>query len=122
MFLLKPITLLRAEGLLVFLLGTMLYWSLGYSWLLFWSTILIPDISLLFYFFNKKTGTVAYNLTHAKILPSMLAAIGILNSMPILMALSIIWFVHIGVDRFFGFGLKYARGFKYTHLGIIGRN
>ncbi|NMM27217.1 MAG: DUF4260 domain-containing protein, partial [Glaciimonas sp.] len=35
-------------------------------------------------------------------------------------ALALIWFVHIGVDRMLGYGLKYPEGFKVTHLGTIG--
>lgn len=121
MFLSKPNMLLRMEGLAVFILGIILYWKLAYSWPLFWWTIFIPDIALLAYFINKEIGAVAYNVTHAKILPSVLAAYAIAFVSPTLLALSIIWFVHIGIDRFWGYGLKYSRGFKFTHLGIIGR-
>lgn len=121
MFLSKPNMLLRMEGLAVFILGIILYWKLAYSWPLFWWTIFIPDIALLAYVINKEIGAVAYNVTHAKILPSVLAAYAIAFVSSTLLALSIIWFVHIGIDRFLGYGLKYSRGFKFTHLGIIGR-
>lgn len=30
---------------------------------------------------------------------------------------SLIWVAHIGIDRLFGLGLKYATGFRHTHLG-----
>jgi len=36
-------------------------------------------------------------------------------------AISIIWIAHIGFDRSLGYGLKYADGFGYTHLGLIGK-
>lgn len=29
-------------------------------------------------------------------------------------------FPHAAMDRIFGYGLKYEKGFKYTHLGEIG--
>jgi hypothetical protein len=32
-----------------------------------------------------------------------------------------VWAAHIGLDRMLGYGLKYAAGFGYTHLGRIGR-
>lgn len=121
MLLSKPNMLLRIEGLAISILGVIFYWNQEYSWILFWSTILLPDVALLAYFVNKETGAAAYNLTHAKILPSLLACTGVVFSMPVLLALSIIWFVHIGVDRGLGYGLKYSRGFKFTHLGIIGK-
>jgi hypothetical protein len=121
MFLAKPNTLLRLEGLAVFLLALLLYRHQAYSWPLFWSTILLPDVALLAYLFSQKIGSVAYNLTHAKILPALLAGVGLVYSMPLLLALSLIWFMHIGADRVLGYGLKYPRGFKFTHLGVIGR-
>lgn len=37
------------------------------------------------------------------------------------LALALIWFVHIGIDRMLGYGLKYPEGFKITHLGTIGQ-
>jgi hypothetical protein len=33
-----------------------------------------------------------------------------------LMGVGLIWIAHIGVDRMLGFGLKYAEGFRVTHL------
>lgn len=33
----------------------------------------------------------------------------------------LIWIAHIGFDRTLGYGLKYDSGFKFTHLGRIGR-
>jgi hypothetical protein len=32
------------------------------------------------------------------------------------LALALILFAHIGIDRWLGFGLKYPSGFKDTHL------
>jgi len=32
-----------------------------------------------------------------------------------------IWLAHIGFDRALGYGLKYASGFGFTHLGRIGK-
>jgi hypothetical protein len=34
---------------------------------------------------------------------------------------ALIWANHIGVDRLLGFGLKYADGFGFTHLGRVGK-
>jgi Domain of unknown function (DUF4260) len=31
-------------------------------------------------------------------------------------AIALIWFGHIGFDRALGYGLKYAAGFKNSHL------
>lgn len=35
---------------------------------------------------------------------------------PLGVELALIWTAHIGFDRLLGFGLKYATGFKDTHL------
>jgi hypothetical protein len=38
---------------------------------------------------------------------------------PLLLALSVIWIAHIGMDRMFGFGLKLPDSFRRTHLQRI---
>jgi hypothetical protein len=40
----------------------------------------------------------------------------------VLIAVALIWLAHIGFDRALGYGLKYGKGFGFTHLGRIGRN
>ena len=117
----KPIVLLRLEGLAVFLLALVIYWQQSFGWTLFWSTVLLPDLALLGYLVNAAVGATAYNVTHSKLLPSALAVIAIVTGNALFLALALIWFVHIGVDRMLGYGLKYPEGFKVTHLGTIGQ-
>jgi hypothetical protein len=38
-----------------------------------------------------------------------------------LLPVALIWANHIGVDRLLGYGLKYAEGFGWTHLGRQGK-
>jgi len=38
-----------------------------------------------------------------------------------LVPLALIWIAHIGFDHLVGYGLKYAAGFGFTHLGHVGR-
>lgn len=47
--------------------------------------------------------------------------IGSILSVPALLCAATIWCAHIGFDRALGYGLKYAEGFGFTHLGRIGR-
>lgn len=117
----KPNALLRLEGLAVFLVALAIFWQQSFSWPLFWSTILLPDLALFGYFINAKVGARLYNITHAKLLPSALAVVAIVTSNALFSALALIWFVHIGFDRMLGYGLKYPEGFKSTHLGTIGK-
>ena len=117
----KPSVLLRLEGGAVFALAVAVYWQQSFSWPLFWSTLLIPDLAMLGYLVNAQFGARAYNITHSKLLPGLLGIFALSTGNTLCMALALIWFVHIGIDRLLGYGLKYADGFKFTHLGIIGR-
>ncbi len=37
-----------------------------------------------------------------------------------MIAVALVWLAHIGFDRALGYGLKYAEGFGFTHLGRLG--
>lgn len=117
----KPNALLRLEGFGIFLLALTVYWQQSFDWTLFWSTVLLPDLALLGYLFNARVGATTYNITHSKLLPCTLALVSVAVGNTLALALSLIWFIHIGVDRLFGYGLKYPEGFKITHLGVIGQ-
>ncbi|QWF71573.1 DUF4260 family protein [Methylomonas paludis] len=117
----KPNCLLRLEGLAVFILALAGYSHFSFGWGLFWSTLLLPDLALLGYLINARIGALTYNITHAKILPCALALAALALADDLLLSLALIWFVHIGLDRMFGYGLKYPEGFKITHLGVIGQ-
>lgn len=117
----KPIVLLKLEGLAVFILALAIFWQQSFSWSLFWSTVLLPDLALCGYLVNVKMGAQLYNITHSKLFPSVLAGAAIVMGNTLFSALALIWFVHIGFDRMLGYGLKYPEGFKVTHLGAIGK-
>ncbi|WP_071597053.1 DUF4260 family protein [Niabella aurantiaca] len=46
---------------------------------------------------------------------------GVVWKEPVLIFSGIILFGHASLDRALGYGLKRKEGFKYTHLGIIGK-
>lgn len=117
----KPIVLLKLEGFAVFILALAIFWQQSFSWSLFWSTALLPDLALFGYLVNAKVGAQLYNITHSKFLPSALAVVAIVMGNSLFSALALIWFVHIGFDRMLGYGLKYPEGFKVTHLSAIGK-
>lgn len=118
----KPNVLLRLEGGAVFALALAVYWQQSFGWPLFWSTLFLPDLALLGYLVNARFGAGAYNITHSKLLPGLLGIFAISTSNTLCMALTLVWFVHIGIDRLLGYGLKYTDGFKFTHLGTIGQS
>jgi hypothetical protein len=70
---------------------------------------------------NKAGGTV-YNLFHHKAVSIVLFIVGLLFIEKNLQIAGIILFGHSAMDRVLGYGLKYLNGFKYTHLGVIGKS
>ena len=87
---------------------------------LFAALFLVPDLSFAGYLLGPRTGAASYNALHALIGPAALAAAGLVL-WPGALPVALIWFAHIGVDRAFGYGLKYPGGFSQTHLGPVGR-
>jgi hypothetical protein len=115
----RPAVLLRAEGAVLLVLSVLLYWLNGGSWILFILLFLAPDLSMLGYLAGNRVGATVYNVFHTYALPAVLATYGLLGGTPIAVAVALIWFGHIGVDRLLGYGLKYPTAFKDTHLGRL---
>ncbi|MCO5131176.1 MAG: DUF4260 domain-containing protein [Xanthobacteraceae bacterium] len=114
-------TLLRIEGLTLFAGMTLLYGLWGGSWWLYAALFLVPDLGLLGYLIGPRAGATAYNAMHTYLPALILSVIGFALMMPMTLSVSMIWMAHIGIDRALGLGLKYDRGFRFTHLGRIGR-
>jgi hypothetical protein len=114
--LLEPATLLRAEGVVLLALSVLLYRMNGESWLLFGVLLLAPDLSMLGYLAGPKVGAPLYNAFHTYAFPAVVGALGMIFASPLTIAVALIWFAHIGMDRTLGYGLKYPTTFKDTHL------
>ncbi len=112
----RPGLLLRAEGIAAFLLAILLYRELAFGWWWFVLLFFLPDISLFGYLAGARFGALLYNALHTYLLPAALWAAGFWLESRGAMAVGLIWAAHIGADRFFGFGLKYAEGPRPTHL------
>jgi len=113
--------LLRWEGVALFCGATLFYFFSGASWGLYVLLFLAPDLSFLGYLAGPRIGAIVYNALHATIGPLLLAVAGIVLTEPLAGSIALIWLAHIGIDRAFGYGLKYADGFGFTHLGRIGK-
>ena len=90
-----------------------------------WLWILLffsPDIGMIGYTFNTKTGAVMYNLFHHKGIAIIIAATGYFLQNEVVTAIGILLFAHSSFDRMLGYGLKYADSFQNTHLGRIGKH
>lgn len=111
-----PLVLLRLEGAAVFLVATLAYFRLGNPWWAYLVFLLAPDIAALGYLGGPRLGSITYNLAHFSALPLALGVVGWWLGSPVATAAALIWLAHIGIDRFAGYGLKYADRFKHTHF------
>jgi hypothetical protein len=115
-------TLLRLEGLTLFAGATLLYAFWAGPWWLYAVLFLAPDLSFAAYLAGPKIGALIYNAAHTTIMPFAMLTIGFGFAPPLVLSIALIWLAHIGIDRALGYGLKYSRGFGFTHPGRIGRD
>ncbi len=113
--------IIKLEELFMLILALYLFSLLNYSWWLFAALFLTPDIGMLGYLINTKTGAFTYNIFHHKGIAIIIYIIGIYLNIPILMFTGILLFAHSSFDRMLGYGLKYSDNFKSTHLGNLGK-
>ncbi|MBI1341819.1 MAG: DUF4260 family protein [Terrimonas sp.] len=114
--------LLKTEELLMCAAAVYALWFSGASWIFYLLMFIGPDIGMLGYCINNKTGAFTYNLFHHKAIAIVLFFAGYYTGSWGLLVTGIILFGHASMDRFFGYGLKLKEGFSFTHLGPIGKN
>ncbi|MAP55507.1 DUF4260 domain-containing protein [Altibacter sp.] len=114
-------TTLRIEELAQFVLGVLLFSSLDYAWYWFPLLLLLPDVGMLGYLFGPKIGAFTYNLLHHKAVAIAFITLGMWFLGDFYTLVGVVMFAHAGIDRVFGYGLKYPDSFKHTHLGTIGK-
>lgn len=112
---------LKLEELAMLLLGIYVFGFLYYEWWWFLILFLAPDLGMTGYVFGNKVGAFVYNLFHHKGLAIMIYLTGFFFFIPVLQLVGVVMFSHAAFDRMLGYGLKYEKGFKYTHLGTIGK-
>lgn len=107
---------LKLEEFAQLILGIYAFSLLPFAWWWFLVLFLVPDIGMMGYAMNNKIGAFAYNLFHHKGVAIVFFILGMLLSNSFLQAIGVILFAHAAFDRLFGYGLKYEKGFKFTHL------
>lgn len=111
--------LIKIEELAMFAVSVFLFSQLSYAWWWFAVLILTPDLSMLGYLYNTKSGAFLYNLAHHKAVAVGFGLVGFqLANEPLLFA-GILLFGHSSLDRIFGYGLKFNDAFEHTHLGYL---
>jgi len=113
--------IIKLEEMGMFLLSIYLFNQLHFSWWWFPLLLLAPDISALGYIINNKSGAILYNVFHHKGIAIVVYLAGIYLHNETIQLTGLILFAHSSMDRIFGYGLKYFEGFKFTHLGNIGK-
>ncbi|MBG6109332.1 hypothetical protein IWX84_000187 [Flavobacterium sp. CG_9.10] len=114
-------TIIKLEELGLLLLGIYFFSILNYPWWWFFTLILAPDFSMVGYVFGNKIGAFSYNIFHHRGIAIIIYLIGIYFHQNEIQLAGVILFAHSSLDRMLGYGLKYEKGFKYTHLGLIGK-
>ena len=114
--------LLKLEELAMLLLSLLLLWNSHAPW--FWYLLLLigPDIGIVGYWLGNKIGAAMYNLFHHKAIAILFFMVGIYLNIEWVQLIGIVLFGNSSMDRAFGYGLKYNKGFRFTHLGAINRN
>ena len=113
--------ILKLEEAAMFALCVFILLSGDTAWWWYLILILGPDISMLGYLAGNKIGAACYNLFHHKGIAVAVIVCGFLLPNILVQVIGIVLFGHSSMDRMFGYGLKTGEGFKYTHLGIIGK-
>lgn len=113
--------LLKLEEAAVFLFCIFLFSQLSFAWWWFPALLLLPDIGMIGYILNPKAGSFTYNLTHHRLVATLVALYAMTCGDDHWKLIAIILFAHISFDRMLGYGLKYNGNFQNTHLGMIGK-
>ena len=113
--------LLKIEEFALLLLGIWAFQLTELSWWWFLGLFLLPDIGMIGYLVGEKIGAWTYNLFHHRTIATVLFFAGYFFKNQALEVSGIILFSHIAFDRIMGYGLKYEKGFNFTHLGEIGK-
>jgi hypothetical protein len=111
--------LLRTEGLALFGASLYLFSATPFAWWWYAALFLAPDLGMLGYLAGNRAGAAFYNLTHHYAMAIGLCTIGLATSWSGFYMVGLICLGHSGFDRALGYGLKYAKGFRYTHLGEL---
>ena len=113
--------LLKLEEAGIFLFCIFLFSRLNFVWWWFPALFLLPDVGMIGYIINSKTGAFTYNLLHHRFVASVVAFYALAYGNEYWKLVAVILFAHISFDRALGYGLKYNDGFNKTHLGFIGK-
>ena len=114
-------TWLRMEGAALFAAGLAIFGAAGGPWLLALPLLLVPDLSMVGYLRDSRTGAFTYNLFHNWATGVAVLALGAWSGIDGVTIAGAILVAHTGMDRAVGYGLKSPASFHDTHLGRMGK-
>jgi hypothetical protein len=114
-------SILKLEELGMFLACVYTLYIFDATWWMYPVLLLGPDISMLGYLVGNKIGAWSYNIFHHKGIAVLLLITGVYANIDASFFTGVILLGHASMDRVAGYGLKYENGFKFTHLGEIGK-
>ncbi len=117
----KMSVLLKLEEVRIFMFCFFLFCRMNVAWWWFSWLLLLPDVGMIGYLINSKTGAFTYNFLHHCLVALLVAIYSLSYGNEYWKLLAIILFAHISLDRALGYSLKYKDGFIKTHLGVIGK-
>ena len=112
---------LRAEGVIAFAWGVVIWVLLNQPLPLLLVALLLPDLSMLGYLRGPHAGAILYNIVHNWATAGLVLLIALVAQSGPLILVGAVLLGHVGIDRALGYGLKYPTAFQDTHLGRIGR-
>jgi len=112
--------LIQLEEAAMFALGIYGFSLLPFAWWWFPALLLAPDFAMIGYLAGNRAGAWLYNIVHHKGIAIAVYILGVYSGNVNLLLAGIILFAHSSMDRMLGYGLKFEKGFKFTHLGEIG--
>jgi hypothetical protein len=112
--------ILKLVEMAMFLFSIYLFNQFHVAWGWYLAFILLPDISMIGYLVNDSVGAVCYDIAHHKGIALAVYVTGLSLQQETIQLAGIILFGHSSMDRMMGYGLKYQKGFKFTHPAVLG--
>lgn len=113
--------LLTIENLALFILSIFIFGQTPFDWWWYPTLFLLPDIGMVGYAINPRTGAIVYNIFHHLGTAVLFIVSGWYFQANFLLLGGSVFLGHTALDRIFGYGLKYSDSFHRTHLGYIGK-
>src|SRR5207237_3131394 len=91
-------TVLRLEGLALFIGMTLLYYIWDGDWWIYAILFFMPDLSVAVYLSGPRFGAFIYNTAYSYLAPVAIMTGGFASVYPILLSIAMFWLAHLDYD------------------------